>query len=243
LALDGSLAEAHTALAFAKATYDWDWPGVEREFKRAIELNPNYANAHYFYAMTYLTPLGRHEESIQEFKRALELDPMSPIINANLGWAYYFARQYDQTVQQEKRTLEIAPDFPPPYEKLAVAYEMKGMYPQAIEQYPKFPGPYKSSPIELAALKRAFAERGAQGYWQELLQMLNERSKKGFVSPGEFAVGYAMLGEKDKAFQWLEKAFEQRDGSLDYLKVEPEFDNLHSDLRFQDLLRRMNFPP
>jgi tetratricopeptide (TPR) repeat protein len=243
LLLDGSLPDAHAALAFAKATYDWDWPVAEREFKRAIELNPNDANAHYFFAISYLTPMGLHEESIREFKRALELDPMSPIINTNLGWTYYFARQYDQAIQQEKRTLEIAPDFLEPYRRLAIAYEMKGMYPQAIEQYPKFPAADKSSPRELAALESAFAKRGAQGYWQKRIQMDNERSQKGFVSPGEFAFAYAMLGEKDKAFQWLEKAFEQRDDSLQYLKVEPEFDNLRSDPRFQDLLRRMNFPP
>lgn len=243
LQLDDSLAEAHTALAFSKAAYDWDWAGAEREFKRAINLNPNYANAHYFYAVTYLTPLGRHEESIRELQRALELDPMSPIINTNLGRVFYCARQYDQDILQEKRTLEIAPDFPVPHSLLVWAYEAKGMYPEAIEEQAKRKGSDKPTFAELVALKKAFAEHGAKGYWQQHLEMLNARSKQTFITPTSFAVNYAMLGEKDKAFEWLEKAYEQRDSDFEYLKVEPDYDSLRSDPRFKDLLRRMNFPP
>ncbi len=241
--LDDSLAEAHTALAMVKA-FNWDWPEAEREFKRAIELNPNYANAHYFYSYTFLNAMGRHEESIREMKRALELDPLSLIMNTNLGRAYYFARQYDEVMAQARKTLEIDPSFPLPHFYLAVAYEQKGMYSEAAEEWgkgPLFQG--RLNPAQVEALQKAYAQGGAKGYWQKALEFLREESKQHYVSPLPFAAEYAMLGDKDKAFEWLEKGYQTRVEGMAFLKVIPAFDSLRSDPRYKDLLRRVGLPP
>ena len=245
LQIDDSLAEAHTALGFARAIYDLDWPGAARQFERAIQLNPNAANAHYFYGQSYLNPLGRHQEAIHEFKRALELDPLSPIINANLGTAYYYAGQFDLLIEQQRKTLGMYPNFWVASSRLIAAYEMKGMYEEAIrERSTLAPGgyPYRPDPQELSALKRAFAEHGAHGYWRESLQILKARSRKFYISPLFYARHYAMAGDKDQAFEWLQRAFEEKDSSFELINVEPNFDSLRSDPRFQKLVQRMNFP-
>jgi len=237
LELDESLAEAHTALALVKATYEWDWAGAEREFKRALELNPNYANGRYFYAFMYLAPMGRHEEAIAEMKRALETDPLSLIINANLGEIYYYARRYDQAIEQGRRTLEIDSDFVVAHNNLKDVYEQKGMFENATAEIEKLGG---AAPL----LQKAYAAAGARGYWQKRLELLLDRLKRGeYIGPAIIAKIYAQLGDKDRAFEWLEKAYADRDSDLSYLRVESPYDPLRSDPRFQDLLRRMNFPP
>ncbi len=240
--LDDSLAEAHTALASAKS-FEWHWLDGEREFRRALELNPNYANAHYFYSLSYLAPMGRPDEAIRETKRALELDPLSLIINSNLAWVYYFARQLDQSIEQSRQTLEIDPSFSHPHSRLALVYEQKGMYAEAIEQRSNSPTQSKLSPAEAAALRQAYAQRGAKGYWQKKIELSTERSKHAYVPATFFASDYSMLGDKDRAFEWLEKAYQERVVWLAYLKVDPAFDNLHTDPRYQDLLRRIGLPP
>jgi tetratricopeptide (TPR) repeat protein len=241
--LDDSLAEAHTALAFVKGS-KWDWPEAEREFTRAIELNPNYANAHYFYAFIYLNPMGRHEESIREMKRALELDPLSLIMNTNLAATYYYAREYDQAIAQARKTLEIDPSFVVPHGYLAWAYEQKNMYREAAEERGKVPIAFGTlSPAEVVALQQAYAERGAKGYWQKSLEYLTAQSKQHYVSPVFFAADYALLGNKDKAFEWLEKAYEDRVEGLAFLKVMPAFDSLRADPRYKDLVHRVGLPP
>jgi eukaryotic-like serine/threonine-protein kinase len=246
LQLDDSLAEAHTALGNARANYDWDWAGGRHEFQRAIQLNPNDANAHYFYAECYLAATGRYREAIQEFQRALELDPLSPIMNANLGVAYYYAEDYDRAIQQELKTLKMFPDFWVANEGLIAAYEMKGQYSEAIAARMKLPAggyPYKPDPQELAALKKALAEHGAKGYWQESLKILKDRSTKFYLSPIYFARHYAMAGDKTQAFQWLQKAVAQKDSLTTWIMAEPNYDSLRSDPRFREILRQMNFPP
>jgi eukaryotic-like serine/threonine-protein kinase len=246
LQLDDSLAAAHTALGFAKAIYDWDWPGAQREFRRAIELNPNDANAHYFYAQSYLNAMGRHQEAIREFQRALELDPMSPIINANLGAAYYYAQEYDLSIQQQQKTLKMFPNLWTAASRLIAAYEMKGMYPEAIAARAQLaPGgyPFRPDPQELSALKKALAEGGAKGYWRESLKILKARSRKFYILPLYYARQYAMAGDRDQAFEWLQKAVEEKDSSLELIQVEPNFDSLHSDPRYQELVQSLNFPP
>jgi eukaryotic-like serine/threonine-protein kinase len=246
LQLDDSLAEAHTALGFAKAIYDWDWPGSEREFLRAIQLNPNDANAHYFYAQSYLNATGRHQEAIREFHRALELDPMSPIINANLGVAYYYAQEFDRSIQQQQKTLQLFPNFWVASSRLIAAYEMKGMYREAIAQRAELaPGgyPFRPDPQELSALENALAEQGPKGYWRESLKILKARSRKFYISPLLYARHYAMAGEKDQALLWLQRAFEEKDSSLELIQVEPNLDSLRSDPRFQALVQRLNFSP
>ena len=243
LELDDTLAEAHSALATVKVLYGRDWATAEREFKRAIELNPGYATAHYFYGLLFLTPMGRHQEAIAEMKKALDLDPFSLIINTNLALVFYYARDYDRAIEQARKTLEIDPSFrTPPHLRLRDTYDQKGMYEEAIAEAQKTGGRFPLSPEDAAALRRAYATSGAKGYWQKRVELAKERSRQAYIAPTSIAQNYARLGEKDQAFEWLEKAYEVRDEWLDFIKVEPAFDSLRSDLRFRDLLRRVGLP-
>jgi serine/threonine-protein kinase len=236
LALDDTLAEAHSALAFIKTVYEWDWQGAEKEFKRAIELNPNYSNAHYFYAFAHLLSLGRMDEANAEIRRALTLEPFSLIINTNLGRTYFLARQYDKAIEQYRRTLEMDSGFPRAHERLQEAYEQKGMYRESIADLEKI------NPEFGAKLRAAFEKSGVKGYWQTRIDFDNE-SKQTYVSSYFTAVKYAALGDKDRAFESLEKAFNERDTWLVHLKVDPMLDGLRSDPRYTNLLAGMNLGP
>ncbi len=242
--LDDTLAEAHSALATVKSVYDWDWLGAEREFRRAIELNPGYPTVHYFYGFTYLLPMGRFDEAITELKRAIELDPFSAILNVNLGWALYFVRRYDDAIVQLKKAAEIDPNFGQAHMHLAEAYEEKGMHEEAIAELAKLPPAYSVSldPRELAMVRQAYAMAGMRGYWQKYLEILKDHAKQRYVPPSFIAGMPARLGDKDQAFEWLEKAYEARDEFIRLVRVDPTFDNLHSDPRYADLLRRMGLP-
>jgi TolB-like protein/Tfp pilus assembly protein PilF len=240
LELDDSLAEAHTSLAEVKADCDRDWQGAEREFRRAIELNPGYANAHYFYAMTSLAPRGRLDEAIAEMKKALELDPMSLIINTNLGRMYFWKRQYNKALEQYRKTLEIDPSFPVAHERIAEIYEQQGKYEAAVEE-PRAP---EWTVSQRASIRRAYAARGPKGYWQARLEIAKEHAKlETYLPSTSFGVIYANLGDNNAAFQWMRKAIEEHDYEADWIAVNPIYDPLRSDPRFQELLRRMNFPP
>jgi TolB-like protein/Tfp pilus assembly protein PilF len=239
LELDDKLSEAHTALAEVKAIYEWDWAGAEREFKRAIELSPSSADGRYFYAYTYLTPMGQFEEAVAEMKRALETDPLSLIINANLGDIYYYARQYNHAIEQGRKTLEIAPEFRVAHNNLRIVYEQQGMYEQAITQYQAM-GEFGRRRASL--LEKAHEAAGPQGYWQKSLELFLDEAKRTYISPTFIAKNYARLGDKERAFQWLEKAYAERDDDLIDLRVEPMYDPLRSDPRFADLLRRIGLP-
>jgi eukaryotic-like serine/threonine-protein kinase len=241
LELDSSLAEAHTALALVKVSYEWDWASAEGEFKRAIELNPGYADGRYFYAFLYLSEMGRHDQAIAEMKQALETDPLSLIINANLGQIYYHARRYDQAIEQGRKTLEIAPDFVVAHANLIDVYEQKGMYPEAIAALRTLG---ERGQQEAALLEAAYRAAGARGYWQKRLDLPLDRLKRGeYVKPTTIPRIYAQLGDKERAFEWLEKAYADRDSELVELRVEPGYDPLRSDPRFADLLRRIGLPP
>ena len=243
LEIDDTLAEAHASLAYAKAFYDWDWLDVEREFKRAIELNPNYAMGHLWYAGGYLAAMGRLEEAITESKRAQDLDPLLLIINAFHGWWLYFARQYDQAIEQERKTLELDPNFAPAHWVLGQVYEQQERFEVAIAEFQEAVTHSGGSTMMRAALGRAYAVAGKRDEALKMLNELKERAKRSYVSPVGIAIIYVGLGEKEQAFSWLEKAYEDRSTWLIFLKVEPRFDPLRSDPRFQSLLRRMNFPP
>jgi serine/threonine-protein kinase len=240
LELDNTLGEAHTALAFIKTDYDWDWSGAEREFQRAIELDPGYAYAHELYGYL-LYRLGRFEEAIAEIKHSVELDPLSLQDNRVLGQAYYFARQYDQAIEQFRKTIELDPNFPGGHEFLGEVYLHKSMYREGIAEIEKELMAFPNSTGTLAELGYAYALEGRKDEAQRVLDQLNERSKQKYVSAVSRAIIYAGLGEKDKAFEWLEKAYEER--SIGAVKVNPIYDPLHSDPRFADLLRRMNLQP
>ncbi|MBZ5514763.1 MAG: protein kinase [Acidobacteriia bacterium] len=242
LEIDESLAEAHTSLAFACTYYDWDWPTCEKEFKRAIELNPNYAIAHQWYA-DYVSAMRRHPEALAEAQRAQELDPLSPIISVCVAHQYFNAGQYDEAICRFRNTVSLFPEFAFAYGDLGDTYMANGMHQEAIVAYQKARSLSGASAAEVAALGQAYAKGGIRGYYLWRLRRLREQSKHRYVRAVYFAYLFAGLGEKDQAFSYLEKGYEDRDSVLAILQISPGFDPLRSDPRFQDLLRRMNFPP
>jgi eukaryotic-like serine/threonine-protein kinase len=243
LQLDETLAEAHTSLAYVKTQYDWDWSGGEREFQRAIELNPAYATAHQWYGLT-LCQMGRLEEGITEEKRALELDPLSLVINRELGRAFYLARQYDQAIEQLRRTLEMDPNFVLAHASLGWAYVQKSMNKEGIAECEKELAISPGNPWALSGLGYAYAVTGRRAEAQKVLDKLSELSKQRYVPARFMAMIYGGLGEKDKAFELLEKSYEDRSLEIGAgIKLDPVYDPLRSDPRFQDLLRRMNLQP
>jgi DNA-binding winged helix-turn-helix (wHTH) protein/TolB-like protein/Tfp pilus assembly protein PilF len=238
LSLDNSLAEAHTVLAYVKEQYDWDWAGAEVEFKRAIALNPNYATAHQYYS-EYLAFVGRTEESIRHITRAQELDPNSLVINTELGFPYLCARQYDSALEKFRQALERDANFAFALYQSARCYDQKSMFDEAIAEYRKAIALSGGSSVMTARLGYTYALAGRKAEAKAALEELFAASKQRHISPYLIATIYTGLGDNDKAMQWLEKAYEVRDGMLVMLKVDAHLDGLRSDARFQDLLRRV----
>jgi TolB-like protein/Flp pilus assembly protein TadD len=238
LAIDNTLAEAHASLAWVKFNYEWDFSGAEEGLTRAIALNPNYALVHNRYAR-YLSVMGRHQEAVADAKRARELDPLSLIINTNVGQALFWARQYDQVIEELRKTLEIDSNFWVAHLFLGKAYEQKAMYPEAIAALQKARELSGGSSQTISMLGYVYAVSGRRSEAQHALDELNDQSKQRYVPPYDIAMVYAGLGERDQFFQWLEKAYEDRNQFMTLLKVEPKFDPIRSDPRFQDLLRRV----
>ncbi len=238
LQFDDTLAEAHTSLAYASLHHDWNWKAAEQQFKRAIELTPNYATAHQWYAR-YLTAMGRFEEAIRQVQRARELEPLSLIINSAVGYAYYFARQYDRAIEESRKALEMEPNFSRTHWNLGLAYEQKGMFEPAIAEFQQAIALSGESPVIQAALAHAYAVAGKRGEAQKALDGLKELSSRRYVPSYPIAGIYAGLGDRDQAFRWLEKAYEERDNGLPYLKVDPILDVLRRDERFAALVRRV----
>ena len=240
--IDDTLAEAHTPLAHVKYSYDWDWQGADWEFKRAIELNPNYATAHQWYA-EYLALMGRTDESIAHVEHARELDPQSIIINTELGYPYMFARRCDEAIERFRKALEMDPNFPAAIYYTGRCYEQKGMFAEAITEYRKALPLFGGNPIILGALGYANAASKRKAEARDVLNDLLRLSKQRPVSPFVIATVYAGLGDKEQAFAWLEKAYHERDDRIELLKVDPHLDNLRGDPRFADLMRRVNLAP
>ena len=241
LEMDETLAEAHVSLASVMGDFDWDRPRAVREYTRAIELNPNYATAHQWYA-ELLSQMGRHEEAITQIKQARELDPLSLIINSVEGWLYYLARQPDQAIEQCRKVTEMDPNFSVVHVYLGRALALKGDYEQAITELQKALQLDEDS-WTLASLGHTYAIAGKREEALRLLNRLKELSTRRHVSPYHIAAIHAGLNEKEQAFEWLEKAYQQREQSLIFLKVDPLMDNLRSDSRYADLLRRVGFEP
>ncbi len=238
LEIDQTLAEAHSSLAYVKAYYDWDWSEAEREFKRSLELNPNYATAHHAYSRL-LASLGRLDEARAEIKRAHELDPLSLGIQANVGMISYFGRQYDQAIKQLQETLELDQKFFVPHWGLGLAYEQKGMYEEAIAHFQQAVSLSGGSTNVIASLGHAYAVGGHEIEAQKIIEELKDRAKRGYVSSYQIALVYIGLGHKDQAIEWLENAYQERSTLLGYLKMDPRFDSLRSDPRFAELVRRV----
>ncbi len=240
LELDEALAEAHTSLGTIKTFYDWDWPGSEREFKRALDLNPNYATAHHWYSH-YLAAAGKLDEAVTQIKRARELDPFGVTVNIWLANTLYYSHQYDRAIEQYRRTLELYPEWGDLHGSIGDCYAQKRMFAEAIAEWQK--ALTLAGDAQLAAnLEHAYVSSGYTGYLQKRLEVLKASAQTKPVSPLDFAYTYALLGDKDHVLEWLEKAYEERDPWL-YVKGEPRLDNLRSDPRFKDLVQRLGLPP
>ena len=240
--IDDTLAEPHTSLAEYRMSYEWDWPGAEREYKRAIELNPNNAYARQAYG-NYLEAVGRLDEAIAERKRAGGLDPLTPFTVADVGYPYYYAGQYDQAIEYFRRALELDPNFFWSHLWIGQAYVEKKMYEEAIVQIQKAIALSSGNTRAIATLGYAYGVSGKSSEAHKVLDQLKERSKSSYVSPYFIALVYSGLGDKDHAFEWLEKAYDEHHPYLTLIKVEPVFVSLHSDSRFADLLRRIGLKP
>ena len=238
LELDHTLAEAYTSLGYIASTYEWDFPSAEKNFKRALDLNPNYATAHHWYGLTYLSYVGRHEEAIRETQRAAELDPLSLIINASYGRAFYYAKQYDKAIEQFRKTVELDPSFVRAHLYLGWTYEAKGMFNEAIAEY-ETARALDDSPVIAASLAHVLAVAGRKEEALKLLSELNDLSQRRYVSAYDLALIHTGLGENDRAFQFLEKAYQERSSALSWLRVDQRLDKLRSDPRFSELQRRV----
>ncbi len=239
--MNRGLAEAHTSLAWATIIYDFDFRTAEREYERAIELDPRYATAHQWFGISLIL-MGRFDEGFTELKRAIRLDPLSIIINATLGMGYWLARRYDEQIEQFEKTLELDPDFALAHAVLGYAYLYKCMHEQGIAEVRKGLELSQGAPTFLAWLAEAYAAGGYFDEAQEIMRELEQTSTQRYVMRYQIARICAALGKKEEALQWLEIGYRERDPWTVVLKVEPRFDDLRSDPRFQDLMVRMNFP-
>ncbi len=241
LQLDDTLAEAHASLAHLRAR-EWNWSDAEKEFHRAIELNPNYITAHHWYSI-YLKEMGRFDEAWAEIKMAEQFDPVSLNINTSVGALLYLMREYDQALEQLRATLELDPLYPFAHFNLGMVYEAKEMYHEAIKHYRKTQTILGKNLELMAYLAHAYALSGRRSEAQKLLDELKTTSDQGYELRYYIAVIYVGLGEKDQAFAWLEGAYNERDEMLGVLKVDPMLDSLRADPRFTSLLERVGLDP
>lgn len=242
LKLDDALSEAHLSLAKQKLFYDWDWPGFEREVKRALDLDPNSADAHSIYAV-YFIALGKFDEAIAKRKIALDLDPLSPLHTTAMGWPYYHAHRFDEAIPWYQKGLELDPNFVVAHQDLGTVYAQQGKFDAAVDEWLKAKTISKAKPEEIEALRQGYAASGIKGYWQKELELMQGRLQQRPGSAWQIARVQAALGDKDQAFAWLEKAYAERASLLILLKVAPHFDSLHGDARHADLLRRIGLAP
>jgi TolB-like protein/Tfp pilus assembly protein PilF len=241
LQIDGTLAEAHTSLAIVHLLYEWDFAASEKEFRRAIELDPNYTTAHHWYSHCLL-PLGRTEESLAQSKRALELEPLQLVVGVHLGWHYLYARQYDHAIEQFRNTLELDPAFPQARRYAAWAYLQKGMHSEAIAALRAALDSRERDPEIEGELGYALAVAGRRAEARAMLEGLGHLSASRYVSPYSVALVHAGLGDRDQAMAWLEKAYAERSDYMPYLGVEPMLDGLRSDSRFAALVGKVGLP-
>jgi TolB-like protein/Tfp pilus assembly protein PilF len=242
LAIDDALAEAHVSLASVKEA-EWDDVAAENEYKRAIELNPNYPTGHHWYA-NLLDGMDRMDESLVEMKRALELDPLSPMINVTLAWLYLERREADQAIEQARKAVELDPNFVYSRYTLGLCLRLKGMFKEAVAELEKGRQLFGSSPSGLGDLGMAYALSGEKAKATEVLSILEKYSQRGYLVSSEIALVYLGLGEKDKALEWLDKVCDDEDEisylrDSGYLEIEPEWDSLRSDPRYKKLLKKL----
>jgi TolB-like protein/Flp pilus assembly protein TadD len=233
LEIDNTLAEAHTSLARVLQAYDWNWTEAEREYKRALELDPRYPLAHQWYG-GYLERIGRTEEGIAQRRVAIELDPLSASTQFELGLAYFYSRDYDRAIQQFQKAVELEPGFPAALSTMIAAYSQKGQHDVAVAKLSEI---QEDNSLNAAGIVYALAGRKDDA--MRIIEKLERRSRQGYVSPTAFAYIYAALGDKEKAIAYLEKGYEERAFQMQFLKIDPRWDKLRNDPRFADLMRRV----
>jgi len=242
LEIDDHLAEAHVSLGYVSFTYDGDWSAAGKYFEQALALNPIYSGAHTFYAF-YLSSLGRSEEALAVAKRALDLDPASPAVSHSLAVQLYLARRFDKAIEQAHNTLEMDANFAISYQLLGEVHVSKGLYREGLLALEKFSALSRTSAISLALVGYSHARLGERSAALRIIEELTSASKHSFIPAFLYALVYAGLEDKDQAFGWLEKAYEERFNRLAYLKQDALWDPLRSDPRFIDMLRRLGIPP
>jgi tetratricopeptide (TPR) repeat protein len=238
IAIDDSLAEGHTSLGILKYRYTWDWEGAEKEFLRAIELDPKSAIAHSYYSR-YLNIFGRTDEALAESRQAEELEPFVPAYSLNVARSMIFARDFDGAIAQCRKTLDLDPDYWRAYYLLGIAYGRQGRYEEAIDAFAKARNLSGDHPTAIAGLGFTYAMAGKKSEVGPILASLTRTSERRYVSPVNFALIYTFLGDKDQAFRWLEKAYEERSTALPGLAQDPLYDGLRSDPRFVEMVRRI----
>jgi tetratricopeptide (TPR) repeat protein len=239
--LDDTLAEGHIELGTVYFTYDYDWPAAEREFRRGVELSPNYARAHELLGW-YLVEVGRTDEGLDHARRAVALDPLSVEIAGSLGWQLYFARRYDEAAAQTREVFELQPECGFCYSVLGQIYAQQGRFAEAIAAQQKAREKWALL-LQTAELARVYALAGRAVEARQALADLLAGAKRQYVSKYTIATVYAAMGDKDQALAQLEQAYQDRSQWFAFMKVDPEVDSLRSDPRFQDLMRRLHFPP
>jgi serine/threonine protein kinase len=240
LQLDPNNADAHVVLAIESQWYEWDWDGADREFKRAIELNPNNVGARGYYSW-FLPIVGRDDEAVEQAKRGLQIDPLSTSMNGNLGSVFVFTHQWDKAIEQLHSSIDLDPNYWFDHYFLGRAYEQKGKYPEAIAALKQAIAGEGTTEV-WSSLGHAYAVSGKKEEAQNVIEHLNKLSAQQYVAPYNFAVIYAGLGNKDEAFAWLNRAYQERSYLLTYLTVDERLGNLHSDPRFDELRRRVGLP-
>lgn len=237
--IDPTLAEAHTALGHVKATYCWDWPGAREEYRTAISLNSAYATVHHWHAITYLAPLGMLDAALAEMKKAEELDPVSVSIKRDLAVIYYYSRRYEEAAEHCQGAIELDRNFHGSYWALGLAYEGLSLYAESVAAFQKGLALAPDTPRLLGSLGHAYAAWGKHAEAYEVLDRLNRLSAVNYVSPFDFALVHAGLGDTDSFFECLEAAYKSRSYELVSTRVDPKFDSIRSDPRFSKLLRRL----
>jgi TolB-like protein/Tfp pilus assembly protein PilF len=241
LQIDDRLAEAHAALAYAKHFYEWNWEDIEKEYRRALELDSNYVTAHHWYAL-FLASMGRFGEALVQMDCALDLDPFSLVINSHLGWILYFARLNERAVRQLRDTVAMDPQFAIGRYFLGMAYEQDRQYDAAIKEFEAARAFGGEHPGPIAYLAHASGLAGKMPEAKRYLEDLKNAANRRHVSPYFFALAHVGIGENEKAFVWLDDAYRERSGWLVNLNIDPALDPLRSGLRFADLLRRVGLP-
>jgi TolB-like protein/DNA-binding winged helix-turn-helix (wHTH) protein/tetratricopeptide (TPR) repeat protein len=243
LQLDNNIAEAHSLMGLAKIYMDRDWQGANAEFKLALQLKPGAGSVHWQYASAYLQPMGKSQEALAEFRKALEFDPLSPLVNARLGWQFFFAGQYDDAIEQFHKTLELDPNFTVAHWGLMETYEQKNLYSEAVKAFQRTEASIMENPEFIDSIGTAYTASGVNGYWQKRLEACLTHQQHGNPETGvELAIVYAQLGQKDRAFQSLRMADLELDTRLILLNIEPKLELLRDDPRFEELRKRLKLP-